>query len=562
MKIWQIKSGSADEITFLEDLQAALCQQRGIESSQADAFLNPDFVRDIHNPYLLTGMEPAVERIYRAVQRGERIVVFGDYDVDGVSATAILVTVLRELGGEVIPYLPHRNDDGYGLNHEVLQRLLPEFDLLISVDCGISNREEVAWLKQKGKDAIVVDHHEIPDELPPAFAILHPRHPEGNYPFPYLSGAGVAWKLAQALLRNKDGSKRADEDDEKWLLDLTVLGTVADMVPLTGENRAIVRFGLEVLRRTKRAGLRVLLRQASLEAAALTTDTLSFRVIPMLNAAGRMDHAQPALDLLLAPGEQQAAEIIARLHQYNQDRRASARRVMREAEQLVAPDSPMIFAANITWPAGVLGLAAGRLAEKFSRPAVVVGGNGRHAVGSARAPEGMNVLEVLQAGASHALKLGGHARAAGFSVEAKNMTAFQSAIMSYARERGAAVDPDVSKLAEAVVSSRLLDWNTFDLLQGFEPFGQGNSRPTLVARRLPVVEKRAVGKTKEHAKLTFGIEERTLDGIGFGLAGELAQIGRYADVLFCLEVNEFRGRTSLQLMVKDVAPAGSVAIKT
>lgn len=549
-KVWQLAGSNQAPVEDIAALKTALLRQRHLEPTE-QSFFALDYAQAIADPQALYGMSAATRRIRQAIKHGQRILIYGDYDADGVCATAIVVSALRQLGGQAIPYLPHRLDDGYGLSLPALKNLAPEFDLCITVDCGVSNATEVAWLVSQGKDVIIADHHELPNELPAALAILHPRHPAGNYPWGYLCGAGVAWKLATALI---------GEDKAKWLLDLAALGTLADVVPLLGENRAIVRFGLEILRRTRRPGLRALLSAVRLDPANLTADSITWRVIPYINAAGRMDHPQPALDLLLATNAKQATALAAQLQQYNQARQTVTTRVLREAQQHINQEQSFIFVHNITWPAGVVGLAAGRLAKTFARPAIVIGHNGRHAVGSARAPTGHNVLHLLEQGRGHMLKLGGHAQAAGFSVAVDKVAHLQEALREHMNGKELISLDQPVQSAEAILEASLLHRHTVDLLEQFEPFGEGNPKPAFIAQGLRLLDKRAVGKKQEHLKCSFLINDDAVDGIGFGLAATAGQLQSAVDVLFHLELNEYQGRTRLQLAIQDMAPAGQVQI--
>lgn len=536
-------SGAA--LCSLTELEAHLLQQRAVKLADRELFYNPVYEQAIHSPGQLFGIGAAIERLTAAGKRRERVLVYGDYDADGLTGAAILTVVLRQLGAEVVPFIPHRFDHGYSLNQSVLEQLSSAFDVLLTVDCGVSSVAEVAWVKRQRKDVIIVDHHEWPvGEGPVALAVLHPRHPKGDYPFPYLSGAGVAWKLAAALLN--------DRPAEQALLDLTVLGTVADMVPLLGENRSITKFGLEQLRRTQRPGLRCLLQNAGLENGELTAELLSWRLIPQLNAAGKMDHAQPVLDLLLADNLTAASKPLHALLEYNRERRRVTTRVLDEAEALLDEGSEAcLFVTNTRWPAGVVGLVAGRLAQKYGRPAVVIGGNGRHGVGSARGPEGVSVLELLRAGEAHLLKLGGHARAAGFSVEEKNIHAFREALASASMMKPA--PSPTNKGASTMIAAHLLDWRLLQLMERFEPFGHGNERPRLVAQAVPLVSVRLVGSSGQHIKCLFEVHGQLVEGIGFGLAEAVPRGAKTLDILFQVEVDEWRGRRSWQLKLQDVA---------
>ncbi|HLD25546.1 MAG TPA: single-stranded-DNA-specific exonuclease RecJ [Candidatus Andersenbacteria bacterium] len=545
---WQLKR--VPKVTSREVLRDVLLEARGIAPHEADSFFAPQWERDVGDYQAIVDLPQAVARITQALARGERILVYGDYDADGITGTAILASALRERGGEVLPYLPHRLEDGYGLSARVLSGLEREFDLLITVDCGVSNAPEIEHLNALGKDTIVVDHHMLPAALPPAYAVLHPGR--GDYTCRYLSGAGMAWKLAQALL---------GAEDARGLLDLACIGTVADMVPLLGENRMIAHFGLPALRRSRRPGIQLLLEAVG--EREVTTEFIAYRIAPLLNAAGRMEHPQPALDFLLTRDPTRARELLDVLTVYNQSRRTLSRRIQREAEEGLGLDQPIIFAYNTAWPAGLVGLVAGRLSDKFSRLAVVVGSGSEHAVGSVRAPAGIDVMAHLGTARDHMLKLGGHASAAGFSVTHDNVDMLRQVLLrgseSLSQER---TFPRTE--ADAVIDEALLDWETWEMLQYFQPYGEGNARPALVLRDVPVASWRPVGKDSSHAKLDFVIADRRVGGIGFGLAQEdgmrAVRAGSLADVVFHLDCNEWQGRRSLQLLVQDIAPAGTVQL--
>jgi len=557
---WIVTGASTAAVSSTSVLRDALLDARSI-AGDTKHFFEPRYIRDMHDPMLMFGMDQAVKRVFEARKKGQRVMVYGDYDADGITSTAIVVTVLRQLGVDVWPWLPHRIDHGYGLNRDLLEDLSDTFDLLISVDCGISNVDEVAWLSGQGKDVIIVDHHDVPDVLPSAHTILHPRHPAGQYPFPYLCGAGVSWKLATALLRDERSSSTLDQDAEKWLLDLVCLGTVADMVSMTGENRAIVRFGLQVLRRSSRPGVRALISILR-DREEISEETLGFRLIPLLNAAGRIDHPQPALDLLLATTERSANDLLRRLVSLNNKRRTWSKRVQAEAEAVMDERLPIVFAANTLWPAGVVGLVAGRLSEKYQRPAFVIGGGRNVAVGSARAPDGINLIEVLAKGKEFLTAYGGHMRAAGFTVLDGALDSFRDTMV--ASSHNSVGDGDLHYEADMVVSQDLLSWDVLEMLESFAPFGEGNRRPYFICRGMEIAAWRPVGKTEAHAKLTFRVGEEAVDGIGFNLTEDIRAISSKSsmrvDVLFQLEVNDFKGRRSLQLNIKDVASAGNVVI--
>lgn len=555
---WLVGAGGSSVVTDLGQLREVLLTQREVVRGEREYFFEPSFDRGIHDPALLFGMDVAVERIRQAIRKEERVVVYGDYDADGVASLAILMTALKGLGANVSPFLPHRVDDGYGLNLSVLKKLASEMDLLITVDCGVSNVAEIDWLGRRGIDVIVTDHHNLPGDLPEALAVLHPRHPQGKYPFKYLCGAGVAWKLAAALL--------ADKEAEINLLDLVAVGTVADMVPMVGENRVIVALGLRVLRKSSRVGMRALTAMVGEGAGDVDEEALSYRLVPLLNAAGRLEHAQPVLDLMLTDNKSQADGLVAKLQQYNRRRSVRSRQIQAEVESKLREDkAPFVFVSDKSWEAGLVGLVAGRLSDKYAKMAVVVGGGNGHAVGSARAPAGFNVFQLIAGQEKHLLSFGGHAAAAGFSVAYDKVSMLRSLLLEAAAQMGEETKCR-TEAADAVVVRDLLNWDTAEMLGRFAPFGEGNRRPGLISRDLELMEWRVVGKTGEHAKFLFRNGDELLDGIGFGLARQEWLRGvkkaKLVDVLFHLDINEFRGRRTLQLQVLDIAAAGGVKIVT
>ncbi len=552
---WNIRGGGTTEIDNQDKLLEVLLAARGVSVDAQESFFNPSYSDNIHNPHDLFDMDRAVERVMRAVKNKERILVYGDYDADGICSTAIMVSVLSDIGAHVIPFLPHRYDDGYGLSGAALTRMQKEFDLLITVDCGVANAAEIAALREAGKDAIIVDHHEIPAVLPDAFAILHPRHPKGSYGWGHLCGAGTAWKFAQALLRHPDSPYTKDPDHEKWLLDLAMIGTVADVMPLLGENRAIVHFGKQVLPITRRLGLAALFQESRINPASFSAEDIAFRIVPLLNAAGRIGHPQSALNALLADTQEQAKIAVKELVSLNTQRRAVSKSIVDDALSQVDPSLPFVFVANTDWPAGIVGLVAGRLASTFAKPAFVVGGvpNATHGVGSARSGGGASVLQALETVRTHTMKLGGHAGAAGFSVVPENFQKIQEGLKEYFAQRtsddGAFAG---TKVADAHISQHLVSWDMAHMLNKFEPFGEANPRPVFMIKGLRVFEVRTVGKQNDHIKARMLVGDREIDTIGFGLGEKAKDLPETVDVLASIGINSFRGRESLELRLLDI----------
>jgi single-stranded-DNA-specific exonuclease len=563
-KVWKVKPGGRRLFSSAEHVKSTLLRQRGIRDDMEAGFLEPRYSTGIHDPYLLADMREAVDRIYKAIEKKEHVLVYGDYDVDGVSGTAVMVSVLRLIGATVVPFIPHRSDHGYGLDTKVLQELINDFELLITVDCGINNQREIEWLRSKRRDTIVVDHHVLPKILPSARAVLHPDHPDGRYPFKHLCGVAMSWKLAAGLLRDKRCCLEEAEEIIREMIGLVCLGTIADMMPLVGENRVIVRYGLKELVKSKRSGVRALVQSLG-AGVKVDVDSVSYRLGPLLNAAGRIDHAQPALDLLLESDEGLAVGYLGRLKELNNERRKIGQLIQSEAERVSGDGSgPLVFAANTRWQAGVVGLVAGRLCERFGKPAVVIGGANGKAVGSTRVPKGVSALGMLEAGRSHLTKFGGHERAAGFTLEESEINNLRQALIKNASKwRMVLGGPEIEQ-ADLVMNQELVNWELAEVLRQMEPFGQGNEQPRFVFESVYLGDWRKVGKTGEHVKMAFNMNDDLVDGIGFGLAGKIERSGiqpkEVVDVLGGLEVNEYNGRRMLQVRVIDVERAGGVSI--
>lgn len=566
-KTWQVKPGGTIKINNPEQIIDTLLQQRGIIDTEKQSFLEPRYKHHIHDPYLFAEMDKAVNRILAAVEQKESILIYGDYDVDGITSTAIITKIITELGGNVAPFIPDRNSTGYGLNKDILAEMIDSFNLLITVDCGISNFEEIKWLKNQGKDIIVTDHHVIPDKLPPADAIIHTRHPESKYPFDHLCGAAVAWKLAAALLKKNQADGDDYEKRTKEMLDLVCLGTIADMMPLNGENRVIVKEGLRQMKNSKNMGIRSLIRSLGAN-SEISTESISFKIAPLLNAAGRIAHAQPALDLLTEENHDLSAKYLGELVELNNERRRQGRSIQQAAENSCGEDlGNILLAVNMEWQVGVVGLVAGKLCEKFGKPAFVIGGTGDLAVGSVRGPKGTNVLDMLKSGKKHLLRFGGHDRAAGFTLEQEKIDALKNSLIKNTDKiKIKQKDEDIEQ-ADLIISQKNINLSLIDdHLRKLEPFGQENEQPKFIIQNIYLADWRKVGQTKEHVKTTFKINDEPFDGIGFSMAKDMEnkeiKPGQMIDVLGYLEINNFNGWRTQQIRIVDIAKSGTVNIKT
>ena len=508
--------------------------------------------------YLLPDTERAVDILIRAIRRREKIAVYGDFDADGVTATALLVQALTGLGADVIPYIPRRVDEGYGVNLGALRRLYGEqVRLVVTVDCGIRAVEEIDQAR-RGLEFIVTDHHSVGRKLPFASAVINPKRADSRYPFPQLSGVGVAYKLAQALLREARACKMPVHVEERSLLDLVAIGTVADLAPLIGENRHLVQRGLEVVNEARREGVRALLRVAGLRPGAVTASSIGFVLGPRLNAAGRLGDATLSYDLLVSADPVKADRLAARLNEQNRRRRALTEQAYQLAEQLAlaregAP--ALLFAAHKTFMAGVVGLVAGRLTEAYYRPSVVVEQGDEISKGSCRSIEEFNITAALDECSDLLVRHGGHAAAAGFRIRSEQLNALFHRLSAIAeRELGDRVlAPTLSIDAEVSLSD--MNWETMGWLEQLEPCGIKNPTPLFLSRGVPLAEARVVGSEGKHLKLTLATEAEPQDAIAFRLGDRVDEVGQRIDLVYYLEVNEWNGSRSLQLNVQDFRPA-------
>ena len=543
---------------------------RGItEPGHIAHFLNGhDVVRE--DPYRLQDMATATRRIIQAIREQETICVYGDFDADGVTATALLVSALEQAGARVGAYIPSRVDEGYGLNVETIQALAPKADLLITVDCGIRSVEEVAEARRNQLDVIVTDHHTIGPDLPPALAVINPQRRDNPGSVQQLAGVGVAYRLAQAVLRaaSQENLTSLDLDQvaamETELLDLVAIGTVADMMPLWGENRSLVRRGIEQLRQTERPGLLNLFQHASLPRSSVDSAAISFRIAPRINAAGRLAHAGLAYSLLRTEEQEKASLLAQKLEELNQERQRKTQEAQQEAEiQLAdsAADAFILIASSKDFLPGVVGLVAGRLAEQYYRPAVVIEEGNEYCRGSARSIDEFDISRALDEVRDLLVRHGGHSLAAGFTVAADRLPDLRAALAEIA-ERELSQYPELRPTLwiDTEVDLDEANWALREQLARLEPTGQGNQVPLFLARGCRVQQVRAVGKGK-HLKLTLdqGPGTPTLGAIAFrqGHWGSHLGYGSQIDVVYQLETNEWQGRKSLQLNVQDIRPHGS-----
>ncbi|RME23579.1 MAG: single-stranded-DNA-specific exonuclease RecJ [Deltaproteobacteria bacterium] len=542
---------------------AEVLEARGLgDQDAAVRFLRPS-LHDLTSPARMKGMGRAVDRIVAALRRGERITVWGDYDVDGVTSVAQLLLFLGELGFDAGHYIPSRVKEGYGLNTEALNRLAGQgTKLLVAVDCGISNHEQIDVATKAGMDVIVIDHHQVPPRLPNAVAVLDPHQPECDFPNTDACAAGVTFYLLgglRARLRELGWFSDRDEPNLKKYLDLVALGTVADMVPLTGENRILVHFGLKELQKSKRPGIAALREKAGLGEHPIGTGQVAFRLAPRLNAAGRLGRADRALELLVTDSYSRALELAEELDRTNDERQALEMRIldeaMRQAERRVEMGDRALVLWSDEWHVGVIGIVASRLVEKYGRPVVLVAMEGDSGKGSARSIDGVHIYEALKGCSASLRQYGGHRAAGGLVVDRNNLEQFRSDfIRQVVDQQGRGESPELMLDGEAVPS--LWDLDSVRSLEALQPHGLGNPEPVFLARNLEVRQARTVGRgTVEHLKLVVADSRSTYDAIAFAMGYRLAQARGRIDVAYTPSVNEWEGGLSIQLVVKDFRPA-------
>ena len=511
------------------------------------------------DPYQMTDMSTAIDRIRYAIQNNEPVAIYGDYDVDGVTATALLVETLKKLGADVRGYIPNRFDEGYGLNNNALDELKADgVKLVITVDCGIRSPAEAAHAQTIGLDLIISDHHHPDDgNLPPALAVINPKRHGDIYPDKDLAGVGIAYKIAEALLSDDGQSSVVNGQLLNSLLDLVALGTVADLAPLVGENRVLVKKGLKQMRQTTRQGLFSLAAVADISLSKVNAGNIGFGLGPRLNAAGRLKEALAAFELLTTTDVFRAGELAQQLDMQNRERQRITRDMQARAEEMVISEDPnayLFFAAHEDFNSGVVGLAASRLTEKYYRPAIVASKGEEETRGSCRSIPEFHITDALDQCADLLVRHGGHAAAAGFIVKNENITALVSRLKAIAEEKlsGSELKPIVTADAEVDLSEMRPE--VFEKgLKYLEPTGYGNREASFVARNVKVKNSRIVGSDGKHLKMSLEDAKGVAhDAIGFRLGDWHKSMPPRVDVLFTYEPNEFNGRVTYQLNLKDL----------
>ena len=534
-------------------LLVQLMYNRGLtEPAQIESFITSDSKLS-GDPLLLPDIHQGINRIYQGLLSGEKIAVYGDFDVDGITGTAVLVQGLQALGGNITPYIPHRIREGHGLNSDALDYLKNEgMSLVITVDCGVTGISQVKRAKRQGLDIVITDHHTPLGELPDAIAVVDPKREDSKYPFNELAGVGVAFKFLEALYNGMGKEKEVEN-----YLDLVALGTVADMMPLLGENRYLVKQGLKVLNTNRRPGIREISALAGINADTIGSEEISWSLAPRLNAAGRLQHALTSYKLMVTESTEEALELSTVLEEQNAERQKMTGRSLAKAkEQVLAKGiSPILIASDPDYPPGIIGLVAGRLSEEFYRPAIVIKVGEKSSNGSCRSIPEFNIINALNECHDLMSDFGGHARAAGFTMPTKNLSKLEEKLNLMAEQQLAGLDLRPRLDIDAEMNLSQLGGNTYQSLQSLAPFGMGNPIPTFVSRSVEVVDCQTMGNNGGHLRLKLRQNNVNWEAVAFGLGECFKDMHSHIDIVYNLRLEHWRGEERLRLNIQDIAPS-------
>jgi single-stranded-DNA-specific exonuclease len=530
-------------------LLVQLLYNRGISRpDEFQSFLASDS-RLMGDPLLLPDMPAAVARIYQGLLSGEHIVVYGDFDADGITATAALVQGLRTLGGKASPYIPHRQTEGHGLTTGVLKNLYQQgTSLVITVDCGVTDVLQVKKARKMGLDIIVTDHHSPLSEIPDAIAVVDPKLSDSVYPFSHLSGVGVAFKLLQALFQSIGKDEHKD-----MTADLVAIGTIADMSPPLGENRYLIKEGLKLMNTRPRLGIRELMNHTRIEAGSLNAEKIGWIIGPCLNAAGRLADGLTGYNLLMTESPEEARDLSAWLARKNEERqRLTTTTLERAREQVIAQGlPPLLITADKEYPTGIAGLVASRLVEEFYRPSVVIHTTETVSHGSCRSIPEFNIISALNTCGHLFSRYGGHSQAAGFTLPTSNLPQLEKELSKLALEQLAGVELSPHLNIDALVTLADLGGDTYQTTQMLSPFGIGNPMPTFLSRGVELLERRTMGTNGEHLRMKLKQSGTVWDGVAFRLGGYLAELSSPLDIVYNLEIDRWGGKEQLRLNILD-----------
>jgi single-stranded-DNA-specific exonuclease len=574
MAVWKAQSnmGESDEMIGagkLHPITIALLKSRGVADDDAmNRFFSPDYAKDLYDPFLFVQMPKVIDRIRKAKETGERIGIFGDFDVDGVTSSALLRIVIRDLDIPVSIYIPDKNTEGHGLHTNALEVFKEEgVTLVMTTDCGMSNASEVDAANALGMDVIIIDHHHVPEVLPKAHAIINAQMSDSGYPFKGLCAVGTVFKVAQALYTEFLPDK---QDQLKWFLDVVAVGTVADCMPLIDENRVMVKYGLIVLSKTRRIGFQEMFAVGRIpidENNVPDSRMIGFQIAPRINAAGRMAHAQAAHELLMCEDRVAARGLALDIEANNVARQKISTQTtdqVRKVAEIMYADKKFIFAVDEHYPLGIIGLVAGRIAHEFNKPTAVFQKGEHESQGSFRSIPLINIIDAIEECRDLLVKFGGHSQAAGLTIKNENLEAFYEKLNGIIEKKleGIVVEPEIvidMKLSPYHITPQLVNE-----IKKMAPFGEGNREPVFMLENMSVQAVRMVGNGSKHLKLTLRSDEadlpagqevqRAFDAIGFNLGTKFPDLttGQKADIVFQLEENVWNGRTTMQLKLIDM----------
>ena len=557
IKKWQIYETDSQKVQELIDkynlnllLATILVNRNILETENLDKFLKPTR-NDFHDPFLMPDMKIAVERILKAIENKEKIIIYGDYDADGITSITVLKSFFKDIGVDVFSYIPNRLEEGYGLNKPAVKKIVDDkYNLMITVDCGISAIEEIDYANSLGIETIVTDHHEVGEKLPNALAIVDAKRKDNMYPCRDLAGVGVVFKLIQAL------SIKLNLKEESYLkyLDIVCIGTISDIVPLVDENRVIAKLGLMLVNQTKNLGLKSLLMSSGYK--KIDSTTISFGVAPRINACGRMGHAEEALKLFLSNNINEVQELTKKLNDYNVKRQDIEKRIYEEAvkqiEERNLNKNNTIIVAGENWHHGVIGIVASKITEMYFKPSILLCNEGDESKGSGRSIPGFDLHDALMKCLDHIEKFGGHSMAIGITIKKSELEQFSQSLENVAKEEHTEEIVPIVQI-DAKISLSDINKEMVESLNQLEPFGEGNKMPIFVIKNLKIDSIRALTEGK-HLKLTLREGNNMVNAIGFNM-GSLAEeykIGDKIDVAGMLEINSFNGVDSVQINLKDI----------
>lgn len=555
-KKWEVYEENKEKIeeiaktNNLSMLLSSVLVGRGLTTSkEIELFLNPTR-NDFYDPFLMPDMKIAVDRILKAIENQEKVIIYGDYDADGITSITVLKQFLVERGLEVGYYIPNRLNEGYGLNNKAIEYIHEQgYKLIITVDCGISSMQEIAHAMELGLEVIVTDHHEPGDEIPNCLAVVDAKRKDNHYPFNQLAGVGVVFKLIQALSINLN----LEAKEYLKYLDIVCVGTISDIVPLVDENRVIAKLGLKLVSMTKNVGLRTLL--SSIGYRTIDSTAVSFGIAPRINACGRMGQEKEALKLFLTPNIQEAREITERLNEYNLQRQTTEKQIFKEAQEALQNgkgQAPCIVLGKEGWHHGVIGIVASKITDIYFKPSILICFEGEEGKGSGRSIPGFDLHEALMNCSTYIERFGGHSMAIGITVKKENFEKFKKEFEEYSKKSNVSDIIPIIKI-EKEIELKQISLQIVKELSLLEPYGEANKIPLFLIRNLKIEAIRTLSEGK-HLKLKLGQDGYVVDGIGFNI-GEYAenyQIGDKVDVVGSLEINSFNGNDQIQINLKDL----------